>query len=279
MARHPWIDRDAPVLTADFVAMDAGTGLVHIAPGPRRGGLRARPRARPPIYNPVDDDGRFIAEVAHFAGLTVWEANPKIIEHLQARWRAGGRGAADAHVPALLALQEPDALPRDRAVVHRARPGRAARSGRSTAIRNDVQWIPAGARSASTTWSRTARTGASRASACGACRSPPSTARAARTLVLDEAPRRARGATSSATARAPTRGSRGRRASCCPPGTRCPKCGGRGVPQGDGHPRRLVRLGLQPRRRAGAASGAALARRACTWRARTSTAAGSTPRC
>ena len=33
VARHPWIDRDVPVLTADFVAMDAGTGLVHIAPG------------------------------------------------------------------------------------------------------------------------------------------------------------------------------------------------------------------------------------------------------
>ena len=33
VARHPWIDRDVPVVAADFVAMDAGTGLVHIAPG------------------------------------------------------------------------------------------------------------------------------------------------------------------------------------------------------------------------------------------------------
>ena len=65
--------------------MDTGTGLVHIAPGHgeedyelgRALGLR--------VYNPVDDDGRFIPEVEHFAGLTVWEANPRIIAHLRRR--------------------------------------------------------------------------------------------------------------------------------------------------------------------------------------------------
>ncbi|HVQ77925.1 MAG TPA: isoleucine--tRNA ligase [Candidatus Binatia bacterium] len=83
VARHPWIDREAVVAAADFVAMDQGTGLVHIAPGHgeedyelgRKIGLR--------IYNPVDDDGRFVPEVAHVAGLTVWEANPRIIDQLR----------------------------------------------------------------------------------------------------------------------------------------------------------------------------------------------------
>src|SRR6266699_3282103 len=81
--RHPWIERTGKVAVADFVAMDTGTGLVHVAPGHgeedydlgRALGLR--------IYNPVDDDGRFVREVAHFAGMTVWEANPKIVEHLR----------------------------------------------------------------------------------------------------------------------------------------------------------------------------------------------------
>ncbi len=82
-ARHPWIDRDVPVLGADFVAMDAGTGLVHIAPGHGEEDYEAGRRAGLKIYNPVDDDGRFIGEVAHFAGMTVWEANPRIIEHLR----------------------------------------------------------------------------------------------------------------------------------------------------------------------------------------------------
>ena len=68
VARHPWIDRDVPVLAADFVAMDAGTGLVHIAPGHGEEDYELGRKAGLEIYNPVDDDGRFIAEVAHFAG-------------------------------------------------------------------------------------------------------------------------------------------------------------------------------------------------------------------
>ncbi|HEU4438375.1 MAG TPA: isoleucine--tRNA ligase, partial [Methylomirabilota bacterium] len=83
VARHPWIDRDVPVLAADFVAMDAGTGLVHIAPGHGEEDYELGRRAGLKIYNPVDDDGRFVPEVAHFAGQTVWEANPRIIEHLR----------------------------------------------------------------------------------------------------------------------------------------------------------------------------------------------------
>jgi isoleucyl-tRNA synthetase len=83
LCRHPWIDRDIPVVTADFVAMDTGTGLVHIAPGHGEEDYELGRKAGLKIYNPVDDDGRFIPEVAHFAGMTVWEANPRIIEHLR----------------------------------------------------------------------------------------------------------------------------------------------------------------------------------------------------
>src|SRR3990170_1497732 len=83
VARHPWIDRDVPVLAADFVAMDTGTGLVHIAPGHGEEDYELGRKAGLKIYNPVDDDGRFVPEVTHFAGLTVWEANPQIIAHLR----------------------------------------------------------------------------------------------------------------------------------------------------------------------------------------------------
>ena len=76
LCQHPWIDREVPVLTADFVAMDTGTGLVHIAPGHGEEDYDLGRKAGLKIYNPVDDDGRFIPEVQHFAGMTVWEANP-----------------------------------------------------------------------------------------------------------------------------------------------------------------------------------------------------------
>ena len=81
------------MVAADWVAMDAGTGLVHIAPGHGEEDYELGKQVGLPIYNPVDDDGRFIAEVAHFAGLTVWDANPKIVEHLKAT------GALVASVP------------------------------------------------------------------------------------------------------------------------------------------------------------------------------------
>ncbi len=82
--RHPWIDRTGKIVGADFVAMDTGTGLVHIAPGHGEEDYELGRKVGLKIYNPVDDDGRFVPEVEHFAGLTVWEANPKIVEHLEA---------------------------------------------------------------------------------------------------------------------------------------------------------------------------------------------------
>jgi isoleucyl-tRNA synthetase len=82
--RHPWIDRTGKIVGADFVATDTGTGLVHIAPGHGEEDYELGRKVGLKIYNPVDDDGRFVPEVEHFAGLTVWEANPKIVEHLKA---------------------------------------------------------------------------------------------------------------------------------------------------------------------------------------------------
>ncbi len=81
--RHPWIDRTGVVALADFVAMDQGSGLVHIAPGHGEEDYDLGKSLGLRIYNPVDDNGRFIPEVEHFAGLTVWEANPRITEHLR----------------------------------------------------------------------------------------------------------------------------------------------------------------------------------------------------
>jgi isoleucyl-tRNA synthetase len=82
--RHPWIDRTGKVASADFVAMDAGTGLVHVAPGHGEEDYDLGRRLGLKIYNPVDDDGRFVAEIQHFGGQTVWDANPKIVALLKA---------------------------------------------------------------------------------------------------------------------------------------------------------------------------------------------------
>ena len=64
--------------------MDEGTGIVHMAPGLRRGrpaGLRGCRHRR--SCAPVDDRARFTAEVPDFAGVQVFDANAGIVERLR----------------------------------------------------------------------------------------------------------------------------------------------------------------------------------------------------
>ena len=84
IARHPWIDRDSPIFTAGYVTMDQGTGCVHTAPGHGADDYETGIKHGLPVYNPVDDQGRFVAEVAHFAGMSVWDANAAITQKLRA---------------------------------------------------------------------------------------------------------------------------------------------------------------------------------------------------
>ncbi len=83
--RHPWIDRDSPGVLADYVTLDAGTGLVHTAPGHGWDDYLTGLKYGLEIYCPVDEGGRFLPEVEHFAGKKVFDANPEIVEFLRAR--------------------------------------------------------------------------------------------------------------------------------------------------------------------------------------------------
>jgi isoleucyl-tRNA synthetase len=85
ICRHPWLDRDSQVILANYVTLEAGTGLVHIAPGHGQEDYDSGRRYNLPPYSPVDDAGRFTQEVPEFAGQKVWEANAGIIELLKER--------------------------------------------------------------------------------------------------------------------------------------------------------------------------------------------------
>jgi len=87
VCRHPWLERDSQVITADYVTLTAGTGLVHIAPGHGQEDYDSGRKYGLKPYSPVDDDGRFTQEVPEFAGKGVWEAGPAIIELLRAKGR------------------------------------------------------------------------------------------------------------------------------------------------------------------------------------------------
>src|SRR5437762_8127242 len=83
--RHPWLPREVPVVTADYVTLDSGTGLVHTAPGHGQEDYETGLRYGLDVLAPVDARGRFTAEVPEWAGRSVWEANPHIVEHLRAQ--------------------------------------------------------------------------------------------------------------------------------------------------------------------------------------------------
>jgi isoleucyl-tRNA synthetase len=86
--RHPFYDRDAPMYLGEYVSLDAGTGIVHSAPAYgvedfescRRYGMRDDE-----ILTPVMGDGRFASSLPLFGGLSIWEANARIIKELEAR--------------------------------------------------------------------------------------------------------------------------------------------------------------------------------------------------
>ena len=81
--RHPFIDRDSPVVFADYVTLDTGTGAVHTAPGHGIEDYETGVKYDLDIVSPVDNHGKFTEEVARFKGQFVSDANGPIIEYLK----------------------------------------------------------------------------------------------------------------------------------------------------------------------------------------------------
>jgi len=59
-ARHPFIDRPSPIVLADYVTTDSGTGAVHTAPGHGQEDYQTGLKYGLEIYCPVGDDGRYL---------------------------------------------------------------------------------------------------------------------------------------------------------------------------------------------------------------------------
>jgi isoleucyl-tRNA synthetase len=140
--RHPWIDRTGKVAAATFVEMTAGTGLVHIAPGHGEEDYDLGKALGLRIYNPVDDDGRFVAEVEHFGGQTVWDANPRIIAHLQTVGALVAEQSLTHTYPHCWRCKNPTLFrATEQWFIALDKDGLRARA--LDAIRRDVRWIPA----------------------------------------------------------------------------------------------------------------------------------------
>jgi len=103
VCRHPFrglgYDFDVPLLPAEHVTLDQGSGLVHIAPG--HGAEDYEVGARFGIEAPetVDGDGRYTAQVPLFAGQHVFEANDAVADKLAEVGALLARGALTHSYP------------------------------------------------------------------------------------------------------------------------------------------------------------------------------------
>jgi isoleucyl-tRNA synthetase len=83
MLRHPFLDRDVPVILGEHVTTDAGTGCVHTAPGHGQDDYSVGQKYGLAVENPVGPDGCFLEGTPFFAGENVHQANAHVVDVLR----------------------------------------------------------------------------------------------------------------------------------------------------------------------------------------------------
>ncbi|MBN2135708.1 MAG: isoleucine--tRNA ligase [Acidobacteria bacterium] len=91
-ARHPFYDRNSLFMIGDHVTLDAGTGLVHTAPGHGVEDYIIGMEYGLDIYNPVDETGHYEKDLERFAGLQVFEANKVVNDYMRSIGALLGEG-------------------------------------------------------------------------------------------------------------------------------------------------------------------------------------------
>ncbi|MDE2125412.1 MAG: isoleucine--tRNA ligase [Armatimonadetes bacterium] len=99
--RHPLFQREAPVVTADYVTVDAGTGIVHTAPGHGKEDFDTGQRFGLDVLCPVDSAGRYTPQAGEVFGEPLTGLRVVAEE---------GEGESRANSAILRALQEAGAL-------------------------------------------------------------------------------------------------------------------------------------------------------------------------
>jgi isoleucyl-tRNA synthetase len=83
MYKHVFMDHVSPVVVGHHVTLEAGTGLVHIAPGYGADDFIIGREFNLGLINGVDDQGYLTEESGMFKGLFFEDANKEITKHLE----------------------------------------------------------------------------------------------------------------------------------------------------------------------------------------------------
>jgi isoleucyl-tRNA synthetase len=81
---HPFMGRQSPVILGEHVTLEAGTGLVHTAPGHGAEDYQIGMKYGLEVLNPVDGAGVFTESAGPYVGRKIFEANPQIVADLHA---------------------------------------------------------------------------------------------------------------------------------------------------------------------------------------------------
>ena len=83
--KHPFYEREVPIILGEHVTTEAGTGAVHTAPGHGQDDYVVGQRYGLEVDNPVAADGKFLSSTPLFAGEHVFKANDHVLEVLKAK--------------------------------------------------------------------------------------------------------------------------------------------------------------------------------------------------
>ena len=161
-------DHDAPMLPAEYVTTDQGTGFVHIAPAHGEEDFLLSRAYGIEVPEAVGPDGTYAAWVPTFAGVHVFKAAAPVGAAMEASGGLLARGTLLHSYPHSWRSKAP--------VIYRATPQWFIRMDGPEAIRAKaldeiarINFVPEAGARGSPAWSPAARTGASAASAPGAC--------------------------------------------------------------------------------------------------------------
>ncbi|MBO9662408.1 isoleucine--tRNA ligase [Dokdonella sp.] len=146
--RHPFYDREIPLILGDHVSAEDGTGAVHTAPGHgvedfavgQQYGLVEKYPAN--VLNPVGGNGVYLPGTPIFEGQFVWKANETIVALLRERGVLLAEAKLTHSYPHCWRHKTPVAFrttPQWFIAMERA----GLRAAALKSIRDDVDWFPA----------------------------------------------------------------------------------------------------------------------------------------
>ncbi|MBI4264451.1 MAG: isoleucine--tRNA ligase [Acidobacteria bacterium] len=105
--RHPLYARGSLAVLGEYVTLEAGTGVVHAAPGHGADDFNTGLKYGLEIYAPVGPAGHFLETVELFGGQRVFDANPNVERALKERGRLWHRDTLTHQYPHCWRCQNP----------------------------------------------------------------------------------------------------------------------------------------------------------------------------